>query len=236
MPIWQRVDVLRIIINRLPSWVSAVVYVLSPEDPQFDEVLSVIKDSRTPYTIAMHINNPLGAKINYGVQTALKTYRFNYLMNIGSDDIVHEDLLEAYRDKLQSLKLTDWPVNCMIGFDSGDWYQPSTGMAYRIRYWDVPILIGAGRWTSRDLAKACRGEMNDPRRKKSMDTDSQFRLQAAFSATSYKFALSGYVVDIKTEVNLNKFGLLEIADIEKWELNESEVKRRYGLGDCALQS
>jgi hypothetical protein len=44
----------------------------------------------------MHENLPLGRKKNFGIEKALE-YEFDYLIEIGSDDILKSEILEAYK-------------------------------------------------------------------------------------------------------------------------------------------
>lgn len=54
-------------------------------------------------------NHPLGAKKNYGVKYALK-YDFNYLIEIGSDDLLKDEVLTAYKWDFPVIGLMDFAL------------------------------------------------------------------------------------------------------------------------------
>jgi len=151
MPLWRRPHLLPMIIEKLPDWLHGIVYILSPEDPYITSLLEIVKSTRCDYRVEIFMNKPLGRKLNHGVRTAMNEFEFDYLMNIGSDDIIHPDLLKEYRRQLDMLGIDGWPDMCMMGMNSGDWYDPNNRRAERIRYFDVPIIIGAGRLTHLSL-------------------------------------------------------------------------------------
>jgi glycosyltransferase involved in cell wall biosynthesis len=229
MPVWGRPSVLRIVLKMIPSWVSGISFVISPEDRYYEDLLSVINEYEGDCKVSPHINRPLASKLNHGVRKALTYYQFDYLMNIGSDDIVHEGLLKAYRKELIKRGYKEWPTNTMMGCNSGDWVSFDKQQAYRIKYFDVPIIIGAGRFTSRDIVEKCSGLMNDPERHRGLDTNSQIKAQQAYNIDALQFELGGYVIDIKTSTNLNKFEILETSDILREPLTMRQVRERYGI-------
>jgi len=77
----------------------------------------------------------------------------------------------------------------------------------------------------------CDGYMNNPLKSQSLDTDSQIQLVGKYNAKGYLFKMEGYVVDIKTGDNINKFDLIynENSSIEHWPLDESYLLRHYGI-------
>ncbi|HYF69090.1 MAG TPA: hypothetical protein VD884_13195 [Ohtaekwangia sp.] len=54
-------------------------------------------------------NNPLGAKKNFGVKQALR-YDFDYMIEIGSDDLLKDDVLDAYNWDAPVIGLMDFAI------------------------------------------------------------------------------------------------------------------------------
>ena len=85
-----------------------------------------------------------GTKMNIGVKEALE-YDFDYMMNLGSDDIITKKLLDIYKPFMQDGR-------SMFG---------STKVAFidsigkEIKHFDYGILIGAGRMIKKSVLKEC---------------------------------------------------------------------------------
>jgi len=233
MPVWGRPAVLRIVLKMIPSWVTAIVFVASPEDRFFSDILDVIKDYEGRRSLVLHINKPLATKLNYGVKCSLELYEYDYLMNIGSDDVIQPNMLNAYRKELIKEGYKQWPTDVMFGCNAADWVSFQHNKAYRIKYYDIPdvikIIIGAGRLTSRDIVERCGGNMNNPMRNGGLDTDSQMMVQNTYKSKTMRFNLEGYVLDIKTNTNINKFESLQGANLMMDEITLKQVRDRYGI-------
>lgn len=59
-----------------------------------------------------HENLPLGAKLNFGVDRALES-DWEYMMQIGSDDIISDELVDAYKD----IKEQAFGINTVYFYD-----------------------------------------------------------------------------------------------------------------------
>lgn len=57
----------------------------------------------------MHKNHPLGEKKNYGIKQALRK-DFEYLIEIGSDDLLKDEILQAYKWDAPVLGLMDFAL------------------------------------------------------------------------------------------------------------------------------
>ena len=231
MPLWGRPRIAQLAINCLPSWVHSVVFVASREDPHYADLLYT-SHKATPHHIHSVAfleapNHPLGAKHNVGVEAILEEYNSDYLINIGSDNIIHESLLAAYFDKLGGV----WPTNAMIGASSCDWYEPSSKRAAAINYGDVPVIMGAGRLVHRDILIRCDGELYTPTAERALDTVSQFNAFKLSDIRTYKLDLPHMVLDIKSVSNLNQFQQLSEGNIPHKVLSEKFIREHYGIGD-----
>jgi len=77
--------------------------------PDFDiQVLAVLSEEEMkPLCAKYHVNyvecenSPLGRKKNYGLSFA-KNHTFDYLMEIGSDDLILNELLDSYKPFIES--------------------------------------------------------------------------------------------------------------------------------------
>lgn len=98
-PVWKRPEITKAYclgIQRLKkSFDVDVLCVLSPEDDSDNKVL--LEEYDIQYILH---RNKLGEKKNAGLQHAL-TLDFDYLLEMNSDDIIADELLETYRDLMK---------------------------------------------------------------------------------------------------------------------------------------
>ena len=85
-------------------------------------------------------NDPLGRKLNYGVEMALKS-EWDYLMQTNSDDLIKEKLFEIYRPYIESR------VQC-FGIGEVYFYDLKTG---RVAFAENAYPLGCGRMIHRDV-------------------------------------------------------------------------------------
>jgi len=89
-------------------------------------------------------NECLGTKMNIGVKEALE-YDFDYMMNLGSDDIITKKLLEIYKPFMQDGRAIFGSTKVAF-IDS---------VGKEIKHFDYGILIGAGRMIKKSVLKEC---------------------------------------------------------------------------------
>lgn len=149
VPVYRRPEVLLVFLRHmrrnLPDYIRVeFLFVVSPDDPDFDRVHSMLIGE----TITYCVNSPLGAKMNHGVRFA-KDIGFDYLMNIGSDNIWTAALWELYRCMFDAGRV--WfginDFHCM-NFETGEF---RLMRSYNTGPDDLPAPIGAGRMISRDI-------------------------------------------------------------------------------------
>lgn len=85
-------------------------------------------------------NDPLGAKKNAGLRRALE-FEWDYLMELGSDDLLTSDILDLYEPLMQEGKMA-------FGINSCWFYQVASG---KVAYFKNDYAIGAGRCFKRSL-------------------------------------------------------------------------------------
>lgn len=140
-------------------------------------------------------NLPLGQKWNTGLKYALENITFDYLVQIGSDDLLDSHILESY-EKVITAGIHHAGVQDLYFID------PSTRRAIKYRYSTQFLrLIGAGRIFSRAALERSY-PLWDNEINKSLDRSSEHQL-----------ILSGYphriikteeprVIDIKSAMNI----------------------------------
>ena len=88
-------------------------------------------------------NDDLGEKMNIGIREALD-YDFDYLMNLGSDDIITKDLFKCYEPYFKDeLKMFGGTRVTFIDSESKE-----------IKKFDYKMMIGAGRCIRRDVLRS----------------------------------------------------------------------------------
>lgn len=88
-------------LKKHPKFDITSIVVLSPEDPCFEELQDLCV--QYDHHITLHENRPLGKKKNHGLRAAL-TFDFDYLLDIDSDDVVSDRLLDIYADMIEEEK------------------------------------------------------------------------------------------------------------------------------------
>lgn len=145
-------------------------------------------------------NSPLSNKLNTGLQ-ALKNKKFDYLLQLGSDDLISDSILDFYKGEFEAG--TEY-----FGLKEYFMIEPSTK---RAKWWEYDINhpIGAGRCFKRDLLEKMNWTLWSEGKEKGLDTDSDINIIK--SATRCKI-LNGnkypYVIDVKTTENIHNFSKL----------------------------
>jgi len=207
IPCWQREDIFSIINQQLNYFVENskdfefhIIFILSREDPKFRKLMNIIKkDSDFNYHLVYFPNTYLGKKTNAGISYAYKL-GFDYLMNIGSDDLIHPAIMQLYK-----------PYICMnndfFGIDSLYFYDSQTQKCLYFSYYNSPHVIGAGRMISyRTIKKVIEniGELYEPTVQRGLDTTSALRINmTGVEETNIKAGNFPFICDIKSDVNIN---------------------------------
>ena len=199
-PVWGRPDITQIWAMGLICFIPKdwrVLCILSAEDEQFNDNLKICQDSGFDFCI--YENNPLGKKLNAGVEYAL-SYEWDYLMNLGSDDLVHPGLLQVYLPFFEK-KMPFFGINRVF------FYEKKTGKLAK----SVPYVWGAGRVIRRDLIEKLKNMgdfLYDSREWRGLDCNSMDRIQLKLN-TKYEVLDVDfpYLVDIKTDDSLNHFAM-----------------------------
>jgi len=109
--LWKRPEIVKFTVRELKKTIAASsmelipLFILSPEDPNYKELLKIIGD----FKYLEFKNYPLGAKMNDGIRSSL-LLDYDYLMNFGSDDVIEP----RYFDEIMTLCQSKEPIIGLI--------------------------------------------------------------------------------------------------------------------------
>jgi hypothetical protein len=226
--LWQRPKITELCfkgLNRLkqhPDFNIQVLAVVSEE-----EMIPLCEKYGVNYVI--HENLPLGRKKNFGISAA-RQYKFDYLLEIGSDTLILNELLDDYK---QYIGVYDFFGICDCAFIDSE-----TGSCRRV---GGASTYGGGRMIAREILekmdwKLWRDDVN-----RGMDNNSILRMQSA--GIGYRQVKSGefpMVFDIKSPVNIWPFNHLvgqaydKDVIIGKLSIEEQEFLKEI-MDECQTQ-
>lgn len=203
VPVWGRPEITKIwseAVNWFKTGEIEVLTILSNEDEYFTQNLAIILDSG--YQYCYYKNDPLGQKLNAGVEFALD-FNFDYLMNLGSDDLIHPAILALYKPYMEA-KEPFFGLNKVYFYDI---------LKKRLAI-TVPYVFGAGRMIHRSVLEKIRykGEFlysNELRR--GLDCNSVEKVKFTLNLDYKQVETNGfpYIVDIKSQHGLNDFDMMQ---------------------------
>lgn len=142
----------------------------------------------------MYKNEPLGEKKNAGLQIA-KDFEFDYLMEIGSDDLALNELLDNYKELIGKVDF--------FGISDAAYINSETGECRRLI---SKSTYGAGRMISRKALERAGWVLWADRLNRGLDNNSVFALQSkGFIYQRMKPMDFPGVIDIKSKENIWKF-------------------------------
>lgn len=197
IPVWRRPDVFEICLTglkRLQNY-NPEKYCIQPffivSETEAEEQIK-----KYGFDYIWHANLPLGAKKNAGLKYAMENFDFDYILELGSDDLItnkYLDLIESYLVEGidQIVPNTVWFMDITSG---------------KTASYTTNKIIGAGRCISRkaiELFKHTEYKLWTPELNRGMDTCSwQKLLSFGVHATIVKVN-SIMILDIKSEVGIN---------------------------------
>lgn len=220
VPVWKRANILSLFLSRLrcnlPVYAKMdFVFIVSPEDPEVE----IIRKTLNGEDVYYFKNEPLGEKMNAGI-TYILGMEFDYLMNIGSDNIWTGLLWELYQPYFTR--------QCLF-FGINDFHAIDflTGETKLIRRYntgmdDKPAPIGAGRMIHKSIIpdKLYRDEFMW-----GMDGASAFTLyQAGHLPEVVETNGRPVMLNIMSRTNLTQW-----EEIDGEPCNRFEVRNRFGL-------
>lgn len=193
LAVWKRPHITELCfvgINRLrehPDFEIEAVAVLSEPD-----MIPLCEKYSINYTI--HPNEPLGAKKNFGLQYC-KDFDFDWLMEIGSDDLILNELLDSYKPYMDKWNFFGIRDAAYINSETGDCRRLISKSTY-----------GAGRMIKRELLDQVGWKLWKDGLSKGLDNNSVL----AFMRMGIDYKQVPHmdfpgVVDVKSEENIWKF-------------------------------
>lgn len=232
MPCWKRAEIVDLVARQLDILFRdtkqtidlSVLYVFSLEDPEIDQLFSIYLKANHHRDCMFSSNKLLGKKLNDGIQYAAK-YKYDYIMNFGSDDLIHADIFKLYAEALAR--------DCdIIGINKVFFYnQVSNPVLFS--YYNKPNLVGAGRLIHRRVITKVMLNFNGLYKDdlcSGMDTFSAHRMRmCGHLQTVLDPGEFPYIVDIKSDVNINSFDKIVTTENTGYlkEFPEDYIKSKY---------
>jgi len=171
------------------------LYIISPEDVHFDELCKITSG----YLKVYYKNNPLGEKHNAGINWAMKNLQFSYMMNMGSDSLIHPYLIDFY---------LPYMLNKELFFGLNSIYFHDKEHTIYFQYIDKLKVIGAGRMIHRDILTIFRQRgrnLYDNYRNSCMDGCSSNRIH---EITGHKERVIDtgefpFICELKSDINIS---------------------------------
>lgn len=211
-PVWQRPAVFEIClkgIKRLQQYKPDVFRI----HPFFivSEAEAARMCQKYGFDFLYYHNQPLGAKKNAGLDYALQMYGWDYMMEIGSDDIINNsylDFVEPYlRAKTPQLCPHDvWFIDTITG---------------KTAYWETDKVLGAGRMISRATIQKVynkKYKLWDAELSRGMDTSSWRNILRHNIENTIIKTDAIYALDIKSSVNINPLTNFQASEISPRDL------------------
>lgn len=207
IPLWQRSALFKLCSANIRQFIKhstehevKVLVVISPEDPEAEELTEI--SLKHKFDCCFTKNDPLSDKLNYGISYSLQ-FEYDYLMNFGSDDLIHPDIWKLYAPMIEQKKQ-------LFGVSSLYFYQADGGATIYYKNEPHSKSVGAGRMIGRELIMSMKRKkllIYDRNRSRGLDSSSSTRMTGFMSVRD--ISVDGgrfpYIVDIKTETNINSF-------------------------------
>ena len=217
IPVWRRPEVTAITAKYLPVWVHPV-YVLSEEDPEFEQNLKAID----AHEYCLFKNAPVSEKHNAGINY-IRDREWDYMMTINSDGIINPSLIDIYNPFI-SCGADLFGINDLFVYDS------VSKKSYYIDGYSDEICMGSGRMISREVVEKMDGYVYPSNENSGLDTLSRNRvIENGFTETVIKTDGSGYVLDIKSLCNINTFFMIKHQGHNLNEILNIEIIEKFGI-------
>ena len=192
LPIWGRENIVKICFDNLKELQKSYnIEVLCVVSEQWAKVMAF----EYGFKYCNASNDCLGTKMNIGIEHA-KTMQFDYLMNLGSDDIITKDLFDAYEDCF----------NKNIGIFGATKATFIDSESKEVKVFDYGVMIGAGRCIRKDILVENTKEGMYDKIQRGLDLNSMKRF-IRVSNTEVQVPLTA-IYDIKSKENIWKFNEL----------------------------
>lgn len=150
-----------------------------------------------------HDNEPLSAKKNFGIEQA-KKLDFDYLVELGSDDLIKTELLQLYRPHMES-------GVSMLGTNWFGFINTKTGEA-RVFQKGIFATFGVGRAFHRSVIEK-HSPLWPEKLNKGLDNASHFALARKGVFSKKVMVNKPLAVDLKSDVNIWSFDSIQGGNI-----------------------
>jgi len=196
-PVWRRPQVFEICLKGLkrlqeykPETFAVRPFFIVSEPAAAEQV------ERYGFDFIYWENKPLGLKKNMGLRYAMNSFDFDYLMEVGSDDLIANSLLDVLnpyftQETPQITPQSVWFIDVVTG---------------KAAFWTTSVVLGAGRCISRAALELFSPayELWEPLINRGMDSHSWRNLQKkGIGNILVPLRSRVYNLDLKSEVNIN---------------------------------
>ncbi len=248
IPCWKRSLILSYVFRQFDLFYKSVcdqfdiivIYVFSENDPELKKILFHYMKSEHPRDYIYSSNELLGQKLNDGIRHAM-LYKFDYMMNCGSDDFIHPNIMKLYNKMIAKNEK-------LFGINRLYFYKDNEDPLFFSGY-NKPYVVGAGRMIHKDVIEHVLnvyGGIYRPDIHRGMDTMSSKRMhEIGYIEKTINPGKFPYVIDIKSNVNINSFDKITnsrgdkriIATADRHFLNRHfKILREYEQQTCNLSA
>jgi len=158
IPVWKRPAILEICfagLQRLKKYNPGAYKVDALAIVSEEEAEGLCKRYKIPYTFFE--NEPLGRKKNFGLSEALKNNKWDYLMELNSDDVIWSELLDEYHQAIEANEPYIGLKNfCSLDSPTLQMRQHLTDTVYGIgRMYRRDVIENGGRVTGIMMKESC---------------------------------------------------------------------------------
>ena len=209
IPCWRRPEIFKLVSDQLHHFVDAnkkmynltVMYVFSDEDPDIEQLAEIYNTASYKRAYTFCDNYQLGRKHNTGINAACEL-GFDYLMNMGSDDLLHADLLKLYKPEIDKR-------TAIFGINKLYFHDKASKRTLFFSYYNNLHVVGAGRMIHKSVINRLHeryGCVYESAAMRGMDGSSADRMHnCGFRQTVIDPGEFPYLVDIKSDENINDF-------------------------------
>lgn len=217
VPIWGRPSITRIWAEGMKNFLKneTVLTILSPEDAFLAENEQIIR--KYGFRMCYFPNKPLGKKLNAGIEFALSNYKFDYMMNLGSDDLIHPKIFDLYEPLIEQ-------NCCFLGLDKIYFFN----ILLKQLALSKVYLWGAGRMIHREVLIKIQNKddfLYKHEYERGLDCNSVEKISFLLNIR-YKQAETNdfpYLVDLKSQEGINDFHLMS----RFYDLVDSEILKQH---------
>lgn len=231
LPIYKRPEVLRICLDNMKwfissvSWEVQVVCLLSPEDAHLKENQKIVR--RHGFKDIYFRNKPVGEKMNAGINYIMQHYTFDYLMNFGSDDLIHPNIEQLYQPNIDKKAK-------MFGINKLYFHELETGKTIFFYNYNYVGSIGAGRMIAYSIVKEFYDQvypLYEPAINCGLDTSSAMSIKRMgdYIDLVVEAGEFPYIVDIKTNTNINLMMHIETRAASITQVDSKFIHKFYKI-------